>query len=88
MPHRGRLNFLTTMLDLPAKYLFMKVIGRSHIPEGYQASDDVISHVGEEKNTTQVKKKEREKRTRKGKSFFFLKFFWWGAEAGDRKGFL
>ena len=46
MPHRGRLNFMTSMLDLPAKYLFMKVLGRTHIPAGLKGTDDVISHVG------------------------------------------
>eukprot|EP01083_Nonionella_stella_P136029 413767_1 len=45
MPHRGRLNFLVTLLDLPARYIFMKVRGRSHLPEDMKGTDDVISHV-------------------------------------------
>lgn len=45
MPHRGRSNFILTMLDLPARYMFMKIRGRSLIPEGMDATDDVISHI-------------------------------------------
>lgn len=49
MPHRGRLNLLTDLLQLPPRALFAKVRGGSEIPldileEG--VSGDVISHLG------------------------------------------
>ncbi|EJF58365.1 dehydrogenase E1 and transketolase domain-containing protein 1 [Dichomitus squalens LYAD-421 SS1] len=45
MPHRGRLNLLTGMLQLPPSALFHKIKGGSEIPEEYGAAGDVISHL-------------------------------------------
>ncbi|TFK82881.1 dehydrogenase E1 and transketolase domain-containing protein 1 [Polyporus arcularius HHB13444] len=45
MPHRGRLNLLTGMLELPPSALFHKIKGGSELPEGYSAAGDVISHL-------------------------------------------
>jgi probable 2-oxoglutarate dehydrogenase E1 component DHKTD1 len=45
MPHRGRLNMLVSLLDLPARALFAKVKGQSLVPEGMDAWDDVASHL-------------------------------------------
>ena len=47
MPHRGRLNILVGLLDYPARSLFSKVKGKSDIPPGYQADDDVVSHIAQ-----------------------------------------
>ncbi|KAL3874391.1 hypothetical protein ACJMK2_037417 [Sinanodonta woodiana] len=44
MPHRGRLNFLTCMLDYPAVRLFGKMRGKSEIPAGAKGMGDVLSH--------------------------------------------
>lgn len=46
MPHRGRLNLLTDLLQLPARALFHKIKGNFEFPEGLGASGDVISHLG------------------------------------------
>ncbi|CCM02167.1 uncharacterized protein FIBRA_04245 [Fibroporia radiculosa] len=45
MPHRGRLNLLTGLLDFPASVLFHKIRGGFEIPEELGASGDVISHL-------------------------------------------
>ncbi|RPD70915.1 dehydrogenase E1 and transketolase domain-containing protein 1 [Lentinus tigrinus ALCF2SS1-7] len=46
MPHRGRLNLLTGMLEFPPSALFHKIKGGSELPEGYgAAAGDVISHL-------------------------------------------
>ncbi|XP_054014443.1 probable 2-oxoglutarate dehydrogenase E1 component DHKTD1 homolog, mitochondrial [Hylaeus anthracinus] len=45
MPHRGRLNFLTGMLNFPAEKLFRKLRGYSEFPNGVKATGDVISHL-------------------------------------------
>ena len=47
MPHRGRLNLLTGMLEFPPSALFHKIKGGSELPEGYIAAGDVISHLSE-----------------------------------------
>ena len=47
MPHRGRLNLLTGMLEFPPAALFHKIKGGSELPEGYIAAGDVISHLSE-----------------------------------------
>ena len=52
MPHRGRLNVLTTLLDYPARALFAKVQGKSLVPPGMQGDCDVLSHIS---HTTPVK---------------------------------
>lgn len=49
MPHRGRLNLLAGLLELPPRVLFSKVKGGSEIPVDLQmagAFGDVISHFG------------------------------------------
>lgn len=45
MPHRGRLNFLTGMLNLPPEKLFRKLKGFSEFPDDAKASGDVPSHL-------------------------------------------
>jgi len=45
MPHRGRLNMLVSLLDLPARALFAKVKGQTLVPEGMDCWDDVASHL-------------------------------------------
>ena len=47
MPHRGRLNLLTDLLQFPISELFHKIAGGSEIPEELGYSGDVISHLGE-----------------------------------------
>lgn len=46
MPHRGRLNLLTDLLQFSPSALFHKIKGGSEVPEGISASGDVISHLG------------------------------------------
>ncbi|EIW54703.1 dehydrogenase E1 and transketolase domain-containing protein 1 [Trametes versicolor FP-101664 SS1] len=45
MPHRGRLNLLTGLLELPPSALFHKIKGGSELPEEYTVAGDVISHL-------------------------------------------
>lgn len=45
MPHRGRLNLLTGMLQLPAEKIFRKLRGLPEFPEDARSTGDVISHV-------------------------------------------
>jgi len=47
MPHRGRLNLLTGLLQLSPAALFHKVKGGYEIPEEFGAAGDVVSHLGE-----------------------------------------
>ncbi|PSN50780.1 putative 2-oxoglutarate dehydrogenase E1 component DHKTD1 [Blattella germanica] len=44
MPHRGRLNLLTGMLQFPPAQLFRKLKGISEFPEHVKATGDVPSH--------------------------------------------
>lgn len=46
MPHRGRLNLLTGMLNFPPVKMFAKLKGKSNFPEKYQVTGDVLSHFG------------------------------------------
>lgn len=46
MPHRGRLNLLTDLLQYPSDALFSKIKGNSEIPEGIPGTGDVLSHIG------------------------------------------
>lgn len=46
MPHRGRLNLLTGLLEYPSRALFHKIKGGSEVPEDLGATGDVISHLG------------------------------------------
>jgi probable 2-oxoglutarate dehydrogenase E1 component DHKTD1 len=52
MAHRGRLNILVGLLDYPARALFSKVRGKSDVPEGMDALDDVVSHIGQSVDKT------------------------------------
>ncbi|KAL4237502.1 putative 2-oxoglutarate dehydrogenase E1 component DHKTD1 [Mactra antiquata] len=45
MPHRGRLNFLTCLLNFPPIRIFQKVSGISEIPPGSKGTGDVVSHL-------------------------------------------
>jgi len=46
MPHRGRLNLLTGLLQLSPTFLFHKIKGGYEIPEELGTAGDVISHLG------------------------------------------
>lgn len=46
MPHRGRLNLLTGLLEFPPTALFHKIKGGSELPDEYGGEGDVISHLG------------------------------------------
>lgn len=46
MPHRGRLNLLTDLLQYPSAALFHKVKGNSEFPPDVLGSGDVLSHIG------------------------------------------
>jgi len=46
MPHRGRLNLLTDMLQYSPAALFHKIKGGSELPEELGAEGDVLSHLG------------------------------------------
>ncbi|KAJ6585129.1 dehydrogenase E1 and transketolase domain-containing protein 1 [Mycena capillaripes] len=45
MPHRGRLNLLTDLLQYSATSLFHKIKGGAEIPEDLGAEGDVLSHL-------------------------------------------
>ncbi|KAM4828498.1 2-oxoadipate dehydrogenase complex component E1 isoform 2-T2 [Thomomys bottae] len=45
MPHRGRLNLLTGLLQLPPELMFRKMQGLSEFPENVSAIGDVLSHL-------------------------------------------
>ncbi|XP_058537898.1 2-oxoadipate dehydrogenase complex component E1 isoform X2 [Neofelis nebulosa] len=45
MPHRGRLNLLTGLLQFPPELMFRKMRGLSEFPEGVSATGDVLSHL-------------------------------------------
>ncbi|KAL5008021.1 hypothetical protein ScPMuIL_013602 [Solemya velum] len=45
MPHRGRLNFMATMLKFPPVVMFQKMKGMTEIPSGAKGSGDVLSHL-------------------------------------------
>ncbi|KAJ8973547.1 hypothetical protein NQ317_018392 [Molorchus minor] len=44
MPHRGRLNLLTGMLNFPPVQMFSKLGGNADFPPSYQSTGDVLSH--------------------------------------------
>lgn len=46
MPHRGRLNLLTDILQYSPAALFHKIKGGFEIPEELGAEGDVLSHLG------------------------------------------
>lgn len=45
MPHRGRLNLLTGLLDFPPVQVFQKMKGMPEVPLGTKGSGDVLSHL-------------------------------------------
>ncbi|RXM27840.1 putative 2-oxoglutarate dehydrogenase E1 component DHKTD1, mitochondrial [Acipenser ruthenus] len=45
MPHRGRLNLLTGLLQFPPELMFRKIRGLSEFPENSPAIGDVLSHL-------------------------------------------
>ncbi|XP_027694552.1 probable 2-oxoglutarate dehydrogenase E1 component DHKTD1, mitochondrial isoform X1 [Vombatus ursinus] len=45
MPHRGRLNLLTGLLQFPPELMFRKMRGLSEFPESISATGDVLSHL-------------------------------------------
>uniref|UniRef100_G3R5K5 2-oxoadipate dehydrogenase complex component E1 n=1 Tax=Gorilla gorilla gorilla TaxID=9595 RepID=G3R5K5_GORGO len=45
MPHRGRLNLLTGLLQFPPELMFRKMRGLSEFPENFSATGDVLSHL-------------------------------------------
>lgn len=45
MPHRGRLNLLTVLMNYPAEAIFHKLAGNSELPENFKGSADVLSHL-------------------------------------------
>ena len=45
MPHRGRLNLLTDLLQFPAAALFHKVKGNHEFPQELPFTGDVLSHL-------------------------------------------
>lgn len=45
MPHRGRLNLLTDLLQFEPAALFHKIKGNSEVPAELGATGDVISHL-------------------------------------------
>ncbi|RUS74783.1 hypothetical protein EGW08_017450 [Elysia chlorotica] len=45
MPHRGRLNFMTCLLNFPPVIMFRKMKGMSELPPGAQGTGDVLSHL-------------------------------------------
>lgn len=45
MPHRGRLNLLTGLLDFPPVQVFQKMKGMPEVPAGIKGSGDVLSHL-------------------------------------------
>ncbi|KAJ8925254.1 hypothetical protein NQ315_009082 [Exocentrus adspersus] len=44
MPHRGRLNLLTGMLNFPPSQMFSKLKGQPDFPSKYRCTGDVLSH--------------------------------------------
>lgn len=47
MPHRGKLNVLTCLLNFPPVRMFSKIKGNPDFPTKYQATGDVLSHLSE-----------------------------------------
>ncbi|XP_050294186.1 probable 2-oxoglutarate dehydrogenase E1 component DHKTD1 homolog, mitochondrial isoform X2 [Anthonomus grandis grandis] len=45
MPHRGRLNLLTGLLNYPPAQIFNKLRGNPDFPDDYVCSGDVLSHI-------------------------------------------
>lgn len=45
MPHRGRLNLMTSSMNYPPEAIFYKLKGHSELPEEITGSADVLSHL-------------------------------------------
>ncbi|XP_076441946.1 2-oxoadipate dehydrogenase complex component E1-like [Babylonia areolata] len=45
MPHRGRLNFMTCLLNFPPVVMFQKMKGKTELPPGAKGTGDVLSHL-------------------------------------------
>ena len=45
MPHRGRNNLLTCMLNYPPGLMFRKLRGKYEFPEEFRGTGDVLSHL-------------------------------------------
>ncbi|XP_066249250.1 probable 2-oxoglutarate dehydrogenase E1 component DHKTD1 homolog, mitochondrial isoform X1 [Euwallacea similis] len=45
MPHRGRLNLLTGVLNYHPAEIFHKLRGNKDFPDGYRCTGDVLSHI-------------------------------------------
>lgn len=45
MPHRGRLNLMTVLMNYPPEAIFHKLTGNSELPDGFEGSADVLSHL-------------------------------------------
>lgn len=46
MPHRGRLNMMTALLNYSARNMFRKIKGLSEFPSHLSGTGDVLSHLG------------------------------------------
>ena len=49
MPHRGRLNLMTLLMNYPPEAIFHKLAGNSELPENSKGSADVLSHLSLQK---------------------------------------
>ena len=47
MPHRGRLNLMTGLLDYPMVVMFRKMRGLPEFPSDQKGAGDVLSHLSE-----------------------------------------
>ena len=47
MPHRGRLNLLTGLLEYPPVAMFRKMKGLPEFPPEQKGAGDVLSHLSE-----------------------------------------
>ena len=45
MPHRGRNNLLTCMLNYPPSVMFRKLKGKYEFPDEFRGTGDVLSHL-------------------------------------------
>jgi len=45
MPHRGRLNMMTILLQYPSVAIFNKLLGKRELPPGSHGIGDVLSHL-------------------------------------------
>lgn len=54
MPHRGRLNLLTGMLNFPPVKMFAKLHGNPDFPLKYQGTGDVLSHCSKKRLNSKI----------------------------------